>query len=378
MKKGIFLIGFITLATLLLSQELKEDIPKIQKVHNTLEEIQKLEGRLKLELIYEWSSEDEMDENKILYEPKDVAISEEGNIYILAANWIKIFDKSRKHLRTIGGAGQGPGEFLEPDYIEFDRDKNIVVMDSDNHRIQILSQEGVYLGGFADLGNQASSSIAITQKNGILMLNRTRTTKPSSLWLLYDYKGQILDERGERKSTASIHVTSRYYSFSFILDEEDNLYAAAEFRTLLRIYSSTGELNLESTYEVPFEVPKIKMIDAYVVEAERVANGMDIDSQGRMFVLALTRQETSDESVIGWTTAIMSRDGKSTSGKVKFDVDSTKTDLYQILVFDNTGKIVASKKMNIYANNIRIFGDKLFLIDTHVNMKILEYRFTVE
>ena len=198
MKKVIFLIGIISLANILIAQELKKDIHETQRVHNSLEEIQICEGKLQLELIYEWSSEDEMDEYKILYEPKDVAISEEGDIYILAANWIKVFDKSRKHLRTIGGAGQGPGEFLEPDYIEFDREKNIVVMDSDNHRIQILSQEGKYLGGFSEIGNQASGSIAVTQKNEILMLNRTLSKEPSSLWLFYDYQGQILDERGER------------------------------------------------------------------------------------------------------------------------------------------------------------------------------------
>ena len=378
MKKVIFLIGIISLTAILNAQDLKKAAPETRKVHNSLEEIQKHEGKLQLELIQEWSSEDEMDENKIFYEPKDVAINKEGEIFILEANWIKVFDKSRKHLRTIGGAGQGPGEFWEPGYIEFDRKKNIVVMDSSNQRIQILSQEGDYLEGFSEIGNQASGSIAITQKNELLMLNRTRTAEPSSLWLLYDYKGQILDERGERKSTASIHVTSRHYSFSFVLDEEDNLYAAANYRPLLQIYSSAGELNLESTYEVLFEVPEIKMIDAKVVEAEKVTIGMDTDGQGRMFVLALTRLETSDERMIGVTWGLMTRDGKSTSGKFKFDVDPTSTDLYQILVFDNSGKIVASKKLNIYANNIRIHEDRLFLIDTHVNMKIYEYRFSVE
>lgn len=381
MKKVIFFIGIITLASILIAREVQEDTPKILKVHNSLEEIQKHEGKLKLELIYEWSSEDEMDENKILYEPKDVAISEEGDIYILAANWIKVFDKSRKHLRTIGGAGQGPGEFLEPDYIEFDRDKNIVVMDSDNHRIQILSQEGVYLGGFAELGNQASSSIAITKKNEILMLNRTRTTKPSSLWLLYDYKGQILDERGERKSTADEGVTSRRYSFSFLLDEEDNLYAVANYRPLLQIYSAAGELNLESTYEVPFEVPELKKV-GYVgggyIESEKVVNGMDADGKGRMYILTLIRQRTIEERKVGLQGGIMSRSGTFEPFKLKGDVDPTSTDLYQILVFDNSGRIVASKKLNIHANNIRIYKDRLFLIDTHINMRILEYRFIVE
>ena len=112
--------------------------------------------------------------------------------------------------------------------------------------------------------------------------------------------------------------------------------------------------------------------------AEQVAIGMDTDGQGRMFILALTRLKNSDERMVGVTWGMMTRDGKTTSGKMKFDVDPTKTDLYQILVFDNSGKIIASKKLNIYVNNIRIFKDRLFLIDTHINMRILEYRFIVE
>lgn len=353
---------------------------EIQKVHNGLEEIQKLEGQLQLELIQEWSREHEMDANKIFYDPKDIAVNSEGEILVLEANRIKVFSESGKHLRTIGGAGQGPGEFLDPNYFEIDRKNNIVVMDSTNQRIQILNQSGDYQGGFPVLGNQAGSPIAITKKNEILMLNRAQTTEPSSLWMLFDYNGQLLDERGERKSTASIQITSRLYSYSFDLDEEDNLYVAAHYRPLLQIYSSTHELNLESTYEVPFEVPEITMIGSgrrAIVNAERVSHGMDTDGLGRIYILALTRLQNLEEKSVGIEVVTMSRSGETTQGKAKFDVDPDSTDLYQILVFDNSGKIIASKNLNIHANNIRIYKDMLFLIDTHINMKIYEYKISI-
>ena len=114
---------------------------QIKKVHTSLEEIQKLEGKLQLELIREWSSEDEMDENKIFYEPKDIAVNNKGEILDLEANRIKVFTESGKHIRTIGRVGQGPGEFWEPDYLEIDRKGNIVVMDSSNQRIQITNRK---------------------------------------------------------------------------------------------------------------------------------------------------------------------------------------------------------------------------------------------
>jgi len=353
---------------------------EIKKVHNSLEEIQKLEGKFQLKLIREWSSEDELDENKIFYEPKDIAVNKKGEILVLEANRIKVFTESGKHIRTIGRSGQGPGEFWEPDYLEIDGNKNIVVMDSSNQRIQILNQEGHYQGGFPLRDNQAGGPLAITKKYELLMLNRARTTEPSSLWLLYDYKGQLLDESGERKSSDSIDLTIYRYSFSFDLDEKDTLYAAAHYRPVLHIYSSTRELNLVSTYEVPFDVPEIKMVGSVgrqYVGAERVSKGMDTDGLGRIFILALTRLQNLEEKKVGLKWMMMSYTGKTTQGKVEFDVDPTNTDLYQILVFDNSGKIIASKRLNIHANNIRVYKDRLFLIDTDINMRVYEYKISI-
>lgn len=62
---------------------------EIKRVHNSLNEIQDKEGRLQLTLIREWSGEDEVDQNKIFSEPKDVAINDEGEIHILDENRIQ-------------------------------------------------------------------------------------------------------------------------------------------------------------------------------------------------------------------------------------------------------------------------------------------------
>ena len=69
---------------------------EIKKIHNSLEEIQKLEGKLRLEFIQEWSREDEMDENKIFYKPKDITINDKSEIFVLEANRIKVFTESGK------------------------------------------------------------------------------------------------------------------------------------------------------------------------------------------------------------------------------------------------------------------------------------------
>jgi sugar lactone lactonase YvrE len=67
-----------------------------------------------------------------------------GNIYILdAANSrIQKFGPDGNYLATIGRKGQGPGEFIFPDAIAFDKDGNLVVADSAQTRIHVIIDGG--------------------------------------------------------------------------------------------------------------------------------------------------------------------------------------------------------------------------------------------
>jgi hypothetical protein len=368
----IVMMGFIL--TILGASEIK-------RVHNSLEEIQSKEGKLQPTLVREWSGEAETDENKIFSEPKDVVISDEGDIYVLDANRIQAFDKSGNYLRTIGRNGLGPGDLSDPTFFEIDKQKNLIVVEKNNQRIQIFSSKGDYRGSFLMRENRPGR-IAITQKNEILVLNRMLTTNPSPLWLYYDYQGQILREIGERKGGSSDVENAMRHEFAFSLDERDNLFASAIYKPLLQKYSSTGELQLESAFEVPFEVPEIKTIkmpEGTFVEGEAVSRAMDIDSRGRIFLLALTRIKSYEEKKVGLKLYGMRRDGKGGifTQKMKFDVDP-RTNLYQILVFNDSGKIVASKKLNVHANNIRIHKNRLFLIDSYIDLVIREFEISIQ
>lgn len=350
---------------------------EIKRIHNSLKEIQDTEETLQLKLIREWSGEDEADENKIFTEPKDVAINDESEIYILDENRIQIFNKLGTYIQTIGRDGKGPGDLLNPICIEIDKKNNLVVVEKDNHRIQILSSKGDYLGSFP-LRDNLPGQVAITRKNEILMLNRIPTTKLSPLWFFYDYQGQILRDGGQREGDASDVLIARRYKYAFSLDEEDNIYAAAEYIPMLLKYSPDGELQLESSFEVPFEVPEIKTIkkpEGTFVDAEVVNKAMNIDTKGRIFLLTFTREKSFEEKKVGLKLYGMRRDGKGGifTQKMKFDVGS-KTNLFQILVFNNSGRIVASKTLDVHANNIRIYKDRLFLIDSYVNLTIYEYK----
>ena len=75
-----------------------------------------------------------------------VAVDDSGAVYACdyAANNIKRFDADGKFLGIIGKEGQGPGEFGSPLQIDVVRDR-LIVWDSMNMRISLLSLEGEYI-----------------------------------------------------------------------------------------------------------------------------------------------------------------------------------------------------------------------------------------
>jgi hypothetical protein len=351
--------------------------PDIKKAHNSLKEIQSTEGRQAITLVREWGGDNEVDENKLFFEPKDIAVNREGQIYILEATKIKVFDESGKYLKTLGSAGQGPGELLGACILEIDSENNLLVFDADNRRIQMMSPEGRVHGGFP-LKMEQSGPMLVMQKNEILMCNRTKTKEPSTLWQYFNYQGRLLRESGERKATTSALENQSRYEFVVALDKHDNIYAATAYLPLIQKYSRAGEIQAEITYEPPFEVPEVKAVrrpQGEFVDRESVCRGIDIDAAGRVFLLTLTRLMALEERKVGMSFMFSSYDGKSANtGRLKAKVDPSRSDLFQILVFDPAGKIIASKKLNTYANKIRIHKDRLFLVDSYINMKILEYK----
>lgn len=58
---------------------------------------------------------------------------------------IQVTDLEGNLKRTFGSPGRGPGQFRDPKDLGWDADGNLIVCDSDNHRLQVLSPEGKHL-----------------------------------------------------------------------------------------------------------------------------------------------------------------------------------------------------------------------------------------
>ena len=82
-----------------------------------------------------------------LSQPSDVAVSNDGRIYVVDGvnSKIRIFNQSGKAMASFGSAGSGNGEFKNPLGIDLDRSGRVYIADSGNHRVQIFDPDGNFI-----------------------------------------------------------------------------------------------------------------------------------------------------------------------------------------------------------------------------------------
>lgn len=346
-------------------------------VHSTLEEINACEGKIELTLVREWGGEKASDDALYFNMPYDIEIDTQGLIYILDSgnNRIQVFDNSGILQRTIGSKGKGPGDFSNPIDLAIDGLGNLIISDYLNRRIQVLDLEGKYIHGFkTDEG--FASSIDANTKNELIMYNHFKALNSSCRLFVYDYEGKLKREIVKRKKLKDVNAWTLESVF-FSLDDEDNVYTSYICTPLLEKYSKDGQLEKTITFEVPFEVPEIKLtVSGYdrKVTAERVSIGIDVDDAGRIYVVTATRPKTEKEKRMVSFVGGMSRDGERHSRLVVKGYEKKITDLYRLFVFDSSGKIIAAKCLNHSCDRIEVHKDRLFVIDSYLEMTIYEYK----
>lgn len=350
---------------------------QVKTVHNTLKEINACEGKIELILVREWGGGETDNEAQYFNMPYDIEIDSEDLIYIIDSgnSRIQVFDSSGIYQKTVGQAGNGPGDFSRPLDLAIDSQNNLIVSDLLNRRIQILDSEGEYIQGFKTEEGFASA-IAVNKKNELMMYNAFKALKSLCYVFVYDYEGSIIREIVKLEQGKDVNAWT-LESIFLSLDNHDNLYTAYRCTPHLEKYSKDGQLEKTITFEVPFEVPEIKMIASGAdrkVRAEQVCFGIDVDDAGRIFVVTAIRPKTEKEKRMVSMVGKMAKDGTRHMGLVVKDYDKKITDLYRLFVFDSSGKIIAAKRLNHACNKITVHGDRLFVIDSYLEMSIYEYQ----
>ncbi|MFC1565183.1 NHL repeat-containing protein [candidate division KSB1 bacterium] len=298
------------------------------------------------------------DENYMFYKPADIAADGEGNIYVLDAgnHRVQKFNKDHKYLQTIGREGQGPGELSRPLYLDLDKDGNIYVSDISNARIQVFSPDG---NNLKTISVVPKTLIFRLLNNGQILLRNPYVNMPDvelqrgktaadsdnrlPLFKIMDRNTKIISKFGNGVIFTKFPFTGGGNRFLFSIDDDENIYAIFLFQNRLEKYSPDGKLLFKAERYINPE----KSIDKKLKMYTTLARGIDIDSKGRIWVLAVKNKP------------VLPPRGSTTPPK----------DYYELEVFSNDGILLYKYPLSVFWDGLRIIDDRLYILDKDHNMQ---------
>ena len=370
----LILISFLLYLTLSCREEKTYKIETINGVKHIYNQapLWGSKSKIKLEFVQKFGGTEETDKNYKLNKPSDIAVDKHGNIYILDSfNYrIQKYDKSGKYILTIGKKGQSQGEFRH--YLRnIDIQEDIIYVTHTNLKLDTFSIDGKYLGRLNDkffvTFLRHFSSGEFLSKSGVNLDTHQGKYKfdyPGSylVKVLSKTDGSVIRRFGKPdyyENGMECYSANQVYTDA---DKNDDVYVCFEYRNRIDKYSYDGERLFTGDYPLKFEVTekpewvetnrKINPLPSYNI----VCRGMGIDVKNRIWILSPNRVLPS-----------LNLD------KQKIDNSSS---VYDLKIFNSDGILLCTMPLPVkwIEPRIRIFGDRLFLIETENEMCVFEYK----
>ncbi len=351
--------------------------------------------KVKIELIKTLGDLYGEDEELMFYLPSDIAQDQNGSLYILdTGNYlIKKFSRDGRFIKSFGGQGQGPGELNHPTSINIDNDGNIVVSDQGNNRFEVMSPDGRYIESYSlqdirpgifrfnSIGQIVMAASGIG--GGVIVLGGDEEEEETSnpLFRVFETSGEMKNKIGEMIDIGDGISNSMINNLYYCLDEKDNIYLT--YRSVNRIekHSPSGEIQFRIERELNYEVNKPEKakvdrsggnISISMPKMTFVSNAIAVDSKGRIWVCTANRQMKDEEKV----SKMISMSSESSSPTISLDgaTEITKTDMYDLEIYSPEGLLLGKIRLDHFVDGIKIFDDRLYILDENRGMQFYEYR----
>ena len=320
--------------------------------------------------------------------PTDIVLGANDQIYIIDAGSHRIlsFDIRGKLLAQFGKKGAGPSEFYYPYSIDMDSRDNIFISDLGNDRIQLFDLNGTYQGEL-----QFTTGNMRLDRFGDFPVTRARGDfdyAPDNPDIFPDdYNVQVYTQKGEKKYSFSrkqdfnngqMNVKGNEVYLDF--DNSDNIVVVYTYRNLIEKYDPHGKIIWAKEQLLNFDatMPRNERDQSNTfeeVEMNLCHAGVAVDSIGRIWVVSLNRQLRPEEKVNTNLRIMRGFDGrKNLTISVSDYTGPTTVNVFKIDIFDPDGEFLSSIPLDHFADNIRISGNDLFIIDTFHDHQISHYK----
>ncbi len=338
---------------------------------------------------------DSENENYMFYMPSGIAEDSKGNLYVIDRGNYRVqkYDKSGKYLATLGGKGQGPGEFTLPVGIAVDNNDNIYVADHGSLRLEVFSPDGKSLkshkldDGVAELVISRADEILMGNYTGFLTTGPGEggfSKEPKRLLRVLDLNGRMKTQVGEPFNYNNYMLNREGNKLFAALDKKNNIYIALKAQNRIDKYSRDGKLLLRIDRPVNFE---LSYADGKMEQQGRsmayrapnmkpVSTGIAVDREGRIWVAAARRELKKEERVdvnINWNES----NGETTFTTRLFGAtDITKTDMYELQLFSKEGILLARYPLTHFCDGLYILGGRIYIMDKFRGMQFYIYTIT--
>jgi sugar lactone lactonase YvrE len=390
---NIFLISLLLVFSAVLYAQKVETVDGVRVVHNEKDGKWGKKPPISLEFIKNIGELETEDENLAFHIPSDIAIDDQGNIYILDAgnHRIQKFGPDGKYITTIGNRGQGPGEFYFPLSLDLDPKGYLYVSDPQNQRVQILKPDGEDYKTISFHETPAGtirllrSGDLVMGKGGIVFaFGPGGSQEPEKLMKLLDVEGNILGKFGEPVTYKDSFVNRMGNNFRFALDKDDNVYVSFEYQNRIEKYSPQGELIWKADRKLNFntDLSKAKAkvtrsggnMSVRAPQMNRSSLGIAVDEKDRVWVVTFNRQLKEEEQVQSSIGVTNVNGQRSMSMSFEGATETRETDSFKLEIYDKDGILLGSIPLTHFVDDIRIIKDRIFLLDKVRGAQYYEYK----
>ena len=363
----------------------------VRTVHNKKPQWGK-SPKIQLEKIRTMGDLDTLDEHVAFYMPLDMALDKDGNLYVLDTgnHRIQKFSPEGEYMATIGRQGQGPGEFHFPTSLDIDDDGQLIVCAPYSKKIQFIEPSGKELKSLVVTEDFSRHVRALGKDRFLTAASRSsffrddKSKKPDPLIQVMDRQGKVLETFGKPKDYRDALLNSSGNSIEFSVGPAGFIYISFQNQNRIEKYSPTGLISWRSDRPMKFKTEKplfkgkVERFKGGGISVEgaswnKCSEAVAADDKGRVWVITFRRQLKEEEEA-GTSTRMSRNDqGAQISMKPNFSGEVTSTDAFSLEVFDSEGAFLYSFPLDHFGELIRFHGDRLYILDGLRRMQVHVY-----